>query len=144
MDFNDCIKFANENKACFFATAESKQPRVRGILLWFADQTGFYFNTNAPKSFYEQMKTNPTVEVGFYKPGENNAIGTMMRVTGKVEFLNDVNLKAKAIEDKPFLKQWGYTPQSPEFIVFRVPKGEAHFWTMATARNPKEFIKFGK
>jgi len=144
MDCNDCIKFANENKPCFFATAENKQPRVRGILLWYADRTGFYFSTNDDKSFYKQLKDNQTVEICFYKPGENNAIGTAMRVTGKVEFLNDINLRAKMIEDKPFLKEWGYTPQSQELIIMRMPKGEAHFWTMATSRNPKEFIKLGK
>ena len=144
MDFKDCVKFANENKICYMATADSKQPRVRGVMLWYADQSGFYFNTNDDKSFYKQLKSNQSVEICFHKKGEGPDLGTMMRIAGNVEFLDDVSLRAKALEDKPFLKQWGYTPQSPELIIFRIPKGEAHFWTMPTSRDPKVFTKFGK
>jgi len=42
-DSQDCIKFANENPVCYIATMDGDQPRVRGFLMWFADEKGFYF-----------------------------------------------------------------------------------------------------
>ena len=43
MDFKDCVKFANDNKTCYLATADGDQPRVRALGMWYADETGFYF-----------------------------------------------------------------------------------------------------
>ncbi|MCE7698204.1 MAG: hypothetical protein K8E24_005000 [Methanobacterium paludis] len=36
MDFEDCIKFANETPVCYLATADGDQPRVRALGFWFA------------------------------------------------------------------------------------------------------------
>jgi uncharacterized pyridoxamine 5'-phosphate oxidase family protein len=80
------------------------------------------------------------VEVCFYAPGP--MIGKMLRVAGKIEFVEDKRLKEKVIVDRPFLKNMGLTPESPDLIIFRIPHGEAHFWTMETNFNPKEIIRF--
>ena len=141
MDFKDCIKFANENKSSYLATVEGDQPRVRGFFMWFADETGFYFHTGAMKPVYSQMKQNPKVEVCFYHPAEDG--GVMMRVTGIVEFITDKNLKGKLVEERQFLKAWGFTAESEDLIIFRISKGEACFWTMKTNFEPKKVIKFG-
>jgi pyridoxamine 5'-phosphate oxidase len=45
MDFKDCVDFANETKTCYLATVEGDQPRVRALGMWYADETGFYFQT---------------------------------------------------------------------------------------------------
>ena len=66
-----------------------------------------------------------------------------MRVTGRAEFVDDNELKRKVIEDRGFLKQWGFTPESPGLIIFRIPKGKAYFWTMETNLEPKKMIQFG-
>lgn len=87
------------------------------------------------------MKANPKTEVCFFNNKQNG--GVMMRVTGEVEFLEDKALKKKAIEDRAFLKAWGFTPESQDLIIFRIAKGEAYFWTMATNFEPKKIIKFG-
>ena len=140
MNFKDCIKFANENPICFFATTDNDQPRVRALGFWFADETGFYFQTSTTKEFTHQLEKNPKTEICFYK--HKGMIGTMLRVSGIIEFLNDINLKDRVLEDRPFLKSFGLTVDNPELIVFRVPHGEAHFWTMDNNLEPKEFIKF--
>ncbi|WP_440948219.1 pyridoxamine 5'-phosphate oxidase family protein [Methanosarcina sp. T3] len=141
MDFNDCTKFANETPVCYLATVEGDQPRVRALGFWFADESGFYFQTGAMKDMYGQLRTNPKVEVCFWQPGE--AAGAMMRVAGKIEFVDEPELKKKVLEDRPFLKDLGMTFDSPELIIFRISKGEAYFWTMTTNLEPKKFIKFG-
>jgi len=111
------------------------------MLLWFADKTGFYYNTGASKDLYKQLQINPKVELCFFDPKSQNL--KMMRIAGKVEFVDDLELKKKLVEARPFLKQWGLTPESPGLIVFRVPKGEAYFWTMDTNLAPKTKITFG-
>lgn len=141
MDFKDCIKFANETPVCYLATADGDQPRVRALGFWFADETGFYFQIGAVKDMYGQMQANHKVEACFWQPDEQT--GTMMRVAGEVEFVDDVELKKKVIEDRPFLKEFGMTFDHPGLIIFRIGKGEAYFWTMATNFKPKEMIKFG-
>jgi pyridoxamine 5'-phosphate oxidase len=140
MTIKDCIKFTNENQVCFLATAENDQPRVRALGFWFADETGFYFQTGKMKSFYQQLIINPKTEVCFYK--NENSKSTMLRITGKVEFLDDIKLKEKVLEDRPFLKQFGLTIDSPGLIIFRIAHGIAHFWTMETNLKPKEIINF--
>jgi len=141
MDFKDCIKFANETPVCYLATADGDQPRVRALGFWFADETGFYFQIGAVKDMYGQMQANHKVEACFWQPDEQT--GTMMRVAGEVEFVDDVELKKKVLEDRPFLKEFGMTFDHPGLIIFRIGKGEVYFWTMATNFKPKEMIKFG-
>jgi uncharacterized pyridoxamine 5'-phosphate oxidase family protein len=45
------IKFANENPTCYLATVENDQPRVRALGFWYADRSGFYFQTAVMKEF---------------------------------------------------------------------------------------------
>jgi uncharacterized pyridoxamine 5'-phosphate oxidase family protein len=139
MEIDDYLKFANANQASYFATVDGDQPRVRALLMWYADLSGLYYGIDASKDVYKQLKANPKVEVCFFEPKSNK----MMRVAGKVEFLNDLNLKKKLIEARPFLKQMGLTPESPGLIIFRVSKCTAHFWTRETTSEPKKCVSFG-
>ena len=68
----DIVKFANENPVCFLATADEDQPRVRGMLMWFADETGFYFSSANTKDLTKQLRANPKVEITFYSPGASH------------------------------------------------------------------------
>lgn len=145
MDFQDCINFAHENRVCYVATADGDQPRTRPLGLWFADEKGFYFQTETVKAIYQQLKSNHKIELCFY--AATPPPGKVMRVTGKVEFIDDLSLKSKVLADRPFLKALGINePTAPMLVLFRVSAGEAYFWTMAD--NMKEAkierIKFGK
>lgn len=140
MNLNDCIRFTNENPICYLATAEGDQPRVRALGFWFADTTGFYFQTTSVKEFPRQIKANPNVEVCFYK--HEGMIGRMLRISGKAEFLDDTSLREKAMKDRPFLKSFGLTVESPGMIILRIAHGKAHFWSMEKNLSPKEFIEF--
>ena len=139
MDFKDCIKFANENPICYLATVDGDQPRVRAFGMWFADDKGFHFHTGAPKAVCKQLREKPKVEVCFYATAPPPNPGKMMRVTGEVEFLDDIAFKTRLLEERPFLKQIGTgKPDDPSLIVFRIYKGEAHFWTMETNLRESE------
>ncbi len=136
----DCIQFTNENPVCYLATVEGDQPRVRALGFWFADETGFYFQTASMKETPHQLEKNPKAEACFYK--HEGITGTMLRISGKVDFISDRELKEKALADRPFLKSFGLTPESPELVIFRIAHGEAHFWTMENNLKPKETISF--
>ena len=140
MDFQDCIKFASENPQCYLATTEAGQPRVRPLKLWFADEKGFYFQTQAVKALYKQLKNNRKVEVCFYRPDPNLSTGKAMRVAGEVEFIDDIALKARVLEDRPFLKEeYGVkSPEDPMLVVFRIHTGEAFFWTREYSMRESE------
>jgi len=140
MNLQDCIKFTNENPVCYLATSENDQPRVRVLGFWFADETGFYFQTSTMKEFPHQLKKNPKTEVCFYK--HEGMIGTMLRISGEVEFVNDLKYREKVLFDRQFLRSFGITIDSPNLILFRIAHGQAHFWNMENNMNPKEVIKF--
>jgi pyridoxamine 5'-phosphate oxidase len=140
MELKDCIRFTNENPLCYLATAEGSQPRVRALGFWFADETGFYFQTATIKPFCSQLKKNPKTEVCFYKP--EGMIGKMLRISGEVEFIDDRRLKEKVLNDRAFLKDMGITADSQVLAIFRLAHGEASFWTMENNLKPKEIIKF--
>src|SRR5512137_2891870 len=102
MEFSACMKFAAENPVTYIATGEGDQPRVRAFAMWFCDDTGFYYHTGTPKKIFGQLKKNPKLELCFFKPGEG--AGTMMRVSGKAEFLKDKALLERLYRDRPWVK----------------------------------------
>ena len=141
MDFKDCINFANENPIAWLATSEEEQSHVKTLGMWFADKNGFYFQIGFTKDVYKQLLKNPKVEVGFYKPRKMS--GTMMQVTGEAEFVENIEMKKKVLEDRPFLKEFSLTPDNPALVIFQISKGKVHFWNIATNLEPKMFINFG-
>ena len=100
MDIQDCIQFANDNPLCYVATADRDQPHVRALLMWFADENGFYFGTMTPKRFWEQLEKNPKVEICFFNGATDLMASKMMRVTGDVELLRDKELNARLVEER--------------------------------------------
>jgi uncharacterized pyridoxamine 5'-phosphate oxidase family protein len=140
MELDDCIKFANENPISFLSTVDGSQPRVRGFQLWYADNSGLYYSSAASKDVYKQLKANSKVEVCFVNTKGKEM--QQMRVTGTVEFIDDLEMKKKLLDARPFLKQAGLTPENPGLLVIKVAKCTAHFWTFATGNQPKKFVSF--
>jgi pyridoxamine 5'-phosphate oxidase len=143
MDFKDCIKFANENRDCYLATVEGDQPRVRAMGMWYADETGFYFQSQSVKAMYKQLEKNPKVEICFFDKGSFK----MMRVYGLAKIVTDAKIRARCFEERPGVKRHGITgPDDPLLAVFQVYTGEAYFWTMADSMKEASIprIKFGQ
>ncbi len=141
MDYRDCIQFANECRTVFVATMDGNQPRVRPLALQFADERGFYFQTEPMKNIYKQLRANGRVELCFLNT-EGGGLGNVMRVSGETEFVDDLELKAKLLQEQPFFKALGIEkPDDPLFVLFRVRKGGAFFWTMADNMKESEIQK---
>jgi pyridoxamine 5'-phosphate oxidase len=141
MSLKEYADFANENKTCYLATVEGDQPRVRALGMWYADETGFYFQAQTVKAFIKQLQKNPKVEAYFC----TKDFSKTMRVSGTVKFIDDLGMKAKCIQERPFVKNFGITePDNPLLAVFHLYTGEAYFWTfqdsMKEAQIPR--VKF--
>lgn len=136
MEFTDCIAFASECRIAFVATIDDEQPRVRPLTLQYADATGFYFQTEPVKRLFGQLANNSRVEVCFYRP-EEAGLGTVLRVSGEVEMVDDEEIKSFILRKQPFLKKLGINDiHDPLFVVFGIKRGEAYFWTYE--QNMKE------
>ena len=128
MSLEEYAKFANENPACYLATAEGDQPRIRAMGMWYADETGFYFQTQSVKALYKQIQENDKVEVYYCTPD----FSRVMRVSGRVKPIEDMELRRKCIEERPFIKEMGIAnPEDPLLAVFHLYTGETYFWTRA-------------
>ena len=130
--YADVVDFIKKNPVCTFATMDKEQPRVRGFFTIFFDDDAIYFTTGAPKDVYKQLTRNPKVELCYLTPG----FGTMLRIAGTVEFVDDRAKKQKLIAEKPYLKD--FTPDSPEFILLRLSHGTARFWTITDNMREKD------
>jgi uncharacterized pyridoxamine 5'-phosphate oxidase family protein len=128
MSLLDCVTFANKIKNCAMATVEDNKPRVRMLGLWFADQSGFYFQAWDFKEIYHQLRGNPSVEICFHSQNKADDF-SMLRVRGEVEFVNKRSLKERLWTDRPFLKDLGAEgPNDSRIVIFRIAHGEASFW----------------
>jgi uncharacterized pyridoxamine 5'-phosphate oxidase family protein len=130
MKIDECIEFATHYPICYLATEDGDQARVRPLLLWFADDQGFYFMTMSPKEFAHQLHANPKVEVCFYNGAAELQDARMMRVTGEVEFVDDQELIHKISVERSALEGIIGQPLEPIAEVFRIGNGEARFWTL--------------
>lgn len=145
MTLSDCTKFATENPICSVATVEGDQPRVRIFMMWRANESGFYLCSGMPKAVCQQIKANPKIELCFYKPGQDPmAPGSMMRVAGTGEFVDDVGLRTELLNEWPFLKEMGITgPEDPMLALVRIAAGEIKYWTSsANMQENVEVVEF--
>lgn len=125
MSFQECIDFIKENPGCALATMDGDQPRVRGMVPLWTRMDGIYFTTARSKYLYVQLAANPKVELCFMSMAPLKGL----RVTGNIEIVDNLALKEKALEERSFLKALGMTrADDPNFILFRLAHGEAHFW----------------
>lgn len=139
MNKSEIFEFINANPIFHLATVEVNKPHVRGMLMYRADENGIIFHTGKGKDLHKQLSANPHVEMSFNNGKFEDLI--QIRVSGKVELVEDIDLKKEIVEKRDFLKPWvekmGYEP----FAVYRMKNGLATVWTMKTNFAPKEFIQ---
>jgi len=133
----------NKNPVFFLATAEGTQPRVRGMMLYKADESGIIFHTGPHKDVFHQIMKNPNVQMCFYDAEKNIQI----RVRGFLEKIDDKDFKDE-ISNHPtraFMKSWKQNCATEQdfydmFSVFSLKNGKANVWTFETNFAPKEDI----
>lgn len=116
----DMIKFLNENPVGTLATVEGTTPKVRGWGLMMADSKCLTFQTSNKKNVFKQLIANPQAEFCTVNPETMASV----RVSGKVSFVDDLEVKKSLFEKMPQLAAMYGTPDNPEFEVFTLRDGE--------------------
>ena len=138
MNKTEILEFLNANPTCYLATSVNNKPYVRALRMVSADEEGLIFQTVDGKDLPKQMKENPSVEVCFSNMKEN----VQVRVAGKATLLEDLDLKKKIAEQRPFLKPLIEKKGFDVMPVFRIVDCVACTWTMATNFSPKKYVHF--
>jgi uncharacterized pyridoxamine 5'-phosphate oxidase family protein len=133
----------NRNLTFHLATVEKGEPRVRGMMLYKADESGIVFHTGDFKDVYKQIIADPNVQMCF----NDASTGIQVRVRGRLEEVMDRELKDE-ISNHPtraFLKKLRENSTVDDFYnsirVFRMKHGLANIWTFDTNFAPKEDIR---
>ena len=128
MGKEEMFKLMNENPVFHLATMDGDQPRVRGMLLFRADEEGIIFHTASTKDVFAEIMKDPKVELCF------QGQGSQIRVTGVLEQVNDENLKNEIYNhpSRKFLQAWKENGIDGLLRIFRLKNGTAVEWTMAT------------
>lgn len=139
MDRHEIQAIINTNPVFFLATTEEGEPRVRGILLYRADDEGILFHTGGMKDVCRQLRANSAVELCFFAQQQM----VQVRVRGIARRIDDQQLKQEIVNSpgREFLKPWVESQGLDILEVFRVENCQALLWTMATNFNPKEPVK---
>lgn len=133
----EIFKLMNENPVFHLATMDGDQPRVRGMLLFRADEDGIIFHTASTKDVFAQIMKNPKAELCF------QGQGSQIRVSGVLEQVFDENLKSEIYShpSRKFLQAWKDNGIDGLLQIFRLKNGTAVEWTMATNFAEKEPVE---
>ena len=112
----DFSKFLKENLNGIFTTVEDGKPKSRAFQFLFADGKKVYFCTENNKAVFRQIKENPNVSFCAHKAD----FSYVLSICGKATFVNDINLKARTLDEYPALKEMFKTPNNPILELFYV------------------------
>ena len=138
MNKNEILEFINNNPVFHLATLENGEPRVRGMLLYRADEEGVLFHTGVMRDVYRQLLDNPVVELCF----SDQQRMIQVRVRGTAQLITDQALKKEIVNSpgREFLKPVVESHGLDVLAVFRVVDCQALVWTMETNLAPKEEV----
>lgn len=133
----EIFQLMNENPVFYLATADGDQPRVRGMLLFRADENGIIFHTAATKDLFAQIEKNPKAELCFFGGGPQ------VRVSGVLEKTDDKKLieEIYAHPTRKFLQVWKEKGIEAKLQVFVLRNGTAVTWSMETNFSEKQPIQ---
>ncbi len=127
MDKKEILEFITKNPIAYLATVEGNKPHVRALGTYRADENGIIFSVQSDKDVYKQLTINPETEICYY------ADGVMVRVSGQMQPVADMELKKEVAEKRPFLKP-GVEQNGWDYVgVFKVINAKA---TVLDMKNP--------
>ena len=138
MTKEEVFEFITKNPMFSLATTDGSQPHTRMMMICRADEDGILFSTGRDKDVNKQLQANPAVEMCFFAPGDENR---QVRIEGKVEMFDDLELKKMIVNNFPFLKPWSELQGYEAMVPYILKNGKATTWTMAAAFEPKQYIE---
>ncbi|NLB66771.1 MAG: pyridoxamine 5'-phosphate oxidase family protein [Lentisphaerae bacterium] len=129
----EILLFLNQNPVCYMATLENGQPRVRGMFMYRADESGLIFHSGVHKKVAEQVQTGAPVEVCF------GGVDLQVRVAGTAEILDDMELKKEIVATRLFIQPWIEKYGYDALLIFRVRDCRVSMWTLNDNFAPTVF-----
>ena len=136
MTKEEVFDFVAKNPMFSLATIEGHQPHARMMMVCRADEDGILFSTGRDKDVNKQLQANPAVEMCFYAAGDENL---QVRIEGRVEMVDDLELKKQIVEEFPFLKPWIEAQGYEIMVPYRLKNGRATTWSMENAFEPNQY-----
>ena len=135
MNKKEILDFITKNRTAYMATVEGNKPHVRAMGTYSADENGIIFSMQSPKDVYKQLVNNPETELCYY------AEGIQIRVSGRMQQVNDIELKKEVVEKRPFYKP-GLEKDGWDYVgVFILKHGKATVYDRSsTPGTPKIYI----
>lgn len=130
IEYNEILK---KNLYGVMATLDGLKPRTRVFQYLFSDSDKVYFGTTDYKPVYKQMKENPCVSFCTYSEDFN----PVLSINGKAIFVEDMELKIRAMDEYPAIKELYKTPQNPVFKIFYIDVDEVD--TFSFTEGSKKF-----
>lgn len=118
---NEVVNFLSENPVLYLATiGRDSKPKVRPFQFMLEKEGKLFFCTSNQKEVYKEIKLNPYVE--FSTTNQNNV---WIRISGRIKFSNDLEVKTTIIEHNPLVKSIYKTPDNPIFEIFYLDDAKA-------------------
>lgn len=131
---NDVITFLQENPVQYLATiGRDGKAKCRPFMFCFEQNGKLWFCTNNQKNVYQDMKTNPYIEVSVSSPSY-----AWIRLNGKAVFENNLAVKIGCMNN-PIVKAQYQTAENPIFEVFYLEGAKAVIADFS-GNSPKEYI----
>jgi pyridoxamine 5'-phosphate oxidase len=134
----EILALLKANPIGWLATVEGNKPRVRAMGMYRIDEEGIVFQSWTIKDVGKQLMKNPEVEICF----NDLKGGTQVRVSGKVELIQDKALKEEWLAKRPMMKPMVEARGGMDVVaMFHLKKGKATVWTMAANFDPKTYVE---
>lgn len=130
------IEFLTKNKSGVLATSEDNKPHARPQHVHLIKDGKFYFTTANKKEAYKQLANNPYME--FVVTTKDF---TIVRISGKVKFTDDLAEKQLVIDNAPLVKKGYKTADNPMLEVFYLDSGDASIVNIFSG-EPAETFEF--
>jgi len=132
---NEIVKILKENPTQYFATVGlDGKPKVRPFGFMMEEGGKLYYCTNNTKDVYTQMQRQPFIELCICTPQF-----AWLRLSGKVVFSDDKQLKAKVLDCNDMVKSLYQSADNPIFELFYLDEAKAVISDFS-GNPPKEYI----
>lgn len=106
------------------ASTDGEKAYVRPMILIFHKQR-FFLATGSEDTKCSQLRKNPFVEVCYYMNSEDN--GQYIRLNGKAEFIDELNLRREIMDIATFIKNYWDDPADKGFALLEILPDYAAF-----------------
>jgi Uncharacterized conserved protein len=131
---DEVIQFLRDNPVQYLATvSRDGRAKCRPFMFCIAEEGKIWFCTSAAKEVYEEMKSNPAIEVSVCSSSY-----AWIRLNGEVVFENNQKIKELCLEI-PINKEIYQTVDNPDMRVFYLKNAKAVIADMS-GKAPKEYI----